>query len=155
MHVSDAARAFVNCLETNNLGVISGEIFNAGSNGMNHRLSEVADNISKIIPALEIECVENADRRNYRVSFDKIQSRMGFTCEHSLEEGIREMAKMVRKSSVEDFSTEIFNNRAMVRLYAKSPDAKRSSIRLLDALSRARKQDGEEINTAVTMGVQS
>ena len=155
MHVSDAARAFVNCLETNNLGVISGEIFNAGSNGMNHRLSEVADNISKIIPALEIECVENTDRRNYRVSFEKIQSRMGFTCEHNLEEGIREMAKMVRKSSVEDFSTEIFNNRAMVRLYAKSPDAKRSSIRLLDALSRARKQDGEEITTAATMGIHS
>jgi len=104
---------------------------------LNHRLSEVAERISKIIPTVEVERVENDDRRNYRVSFDKIHTRLGFTCERDLEEGIREMAEMVRRSSVEDFSAEIFNNRAMVRLYAQTPDSKRSSIRMLEALARA------------------
>jgi len=137
MHVQDAARAFVACLEANNLDVVSGEIFNAGSYGLNHRLSEVAGKISEVIPTVEVERVENDDHRNYRVSFDKIHTRLGFTCERDLEEGIREMAEMVRRSPEEDFSAEIFNNRAMVRLYAQSPDSKRSSIRMLETLAKA------------------
>ena len=137
MHVQDAARAFVVALEANDLDIVSREIFNAGSYELNHRLSEIAEFISKTVPAVTIERVENEDRRNYRVSFDKIHSRLGFVCERGLEDGIREMAEVVRKSPVEDFSAEMFNNRAMVRLYAQSADSKRSSIRILEALSRA------------------
>jgi nucleoside-diphosphate-sugar epimerase len=137
MHVYDAASAFVKCLEVTNLDVISGEIFNAGSYSLNHRLSEIAEKISKIIPTVDVERVENEDRRNYRVSFDKIHTRLGFKCERDLEDGIREMADMVRRSPVEDFSAEIFNNRAMVKLYAQSPDSKRSSIRMLESLAKA------------------
>lgn len=137
MHVHDAARAFVTCIETDSLGVISGEIFNAGSYSLNHRLSEVAQEISKLIPTVAVERVENDDRRNYRVSFDKIHTRLGFLCERDLEDGIREMAEMVRRSPIEDFSAEIFNNRAMVKLYAQTPDSKRSSIRMLESLARA------------------
>lgn len=136
MHVQDAARAFVKCLEVSNLDVISGQIFNTGAYALNRRLSEVAETISKIIPAVEIERIENTDRRNYRVSFDKIHTRLGFTCQRGLEDGISELAEMVRRSPIEDFSAEIFNNRAMVRLYAQSPDSKRSSIRMLEALAK-------------------
>jgi nucleoside-diphosphate-sugar epimerase len=136
MQVYDAARAFLACLEAN-VDVISGEIFNAGSYGLNHRLSEIAESISRIVPAVDVERVENEDRRNYRVSFDKIHTRLGFVCERSLEDGIRELADMVRKSPAEDFSTEIFNNRAMVRFHAQSADLGRSSIRVLETLARA------------------
>jgi nucleoside-diphosphate-sugar epimerase len=137
MHVHDAARAFIACLQANNVGVVSGEIFNAGSYGLNHRLSEVAQMISGIIPALEVEYVENADRRNYRVSFDKIHTRLGFVCEKTLEQGILETAEMVRSSPTDDFSTEMFNNHAMVRAYAQSAGAEQSSIRLLKTLAGA------------------
>ncbi len=137
MHVYDAARAFLACLEANNVDAVSGEIFNAGSYGLNHRLSEVAEEIAKIVPTVEVEQVENEDRRNYRVSFDKIHTRLGFACERSLEHGIREITKMVRASEINDFSTEMFNNSAMVRIYARSANSTRSSIRLLETLARA------------------
>jgi nucleoside-diphosphate-sugar epimerase len=137
IHVHDAARAFLVCLGFNNLDVVSGEIFNTGSFELNHRLSEVAENIAKIIPAVEVEYVENEDRRNYRVSFDKIHTRLGFLCERTLEQGIQEMSDMVRGSPVEDFSSEMFNNQAMLRLYAQSADSGRSSIRMLETLARA------------------
>lgn len=136
MHVYDAARAFLTCLEAN-LDVVSGEIFNAGAYGLNHRLTEVAEIISRIIPAVDVERVENKDRRNYRVSFDKIHTRLGFVCEQSLESGIRELAEMVRRSPAEDFSTEMFNNRAMVKLYVQNGDTGRSSIRMLESLAKA------------------
>jgi nucleoside-diphosphate-sugar epimerase len=65
MHVYDAARAFLACLEVKNLDVVSGEIFNAGSYGLNHRLSEIAESLSRIVPDVDVERVENEDRRNY------------------------------------------------------------------------------------------
>lgn len=137
MHVHDAARAFVDCLECCNLDVVSGQIFNAGAFDLNYRLAQIAELISGIIPTVEVEHIENQDRRNYRVSFDKIHSRLGFTCQRGLEQGVREIADMVRGSTVGDFSAEMFNNRAMVRLYAQSAEAQRSSIRMLESLARA------------------
>lgn len=137
MHVHDAARAFLACLEVNNVDIVSGEVFNAGSYDLNSRLSELADKISAVVPGVTVERVENEDRRNYRVSFDKIHSRLGFVCERSLEQGIQEMADMVRGSEVTDFSGEMFNNQAMIRLYAQSPAAVHSSIRVLEGLARA------------------
>ena len=135
MDVYDAARCFLACLE-GSLDVVSGEIFNAGSFELNHRLSEVAEIISTVIPTVEVERVDNQDRRNYRVSFDKIHSRLGFVCERTLQQGIRDLAGMVRGSEVKDFSTEMFNNRAMVRLYAQSAAASQSSISRLEDLVR-------------------
>jgi nucleoside-diphosphate-sugar epimerase len=137
MHVYDAARAFLACLEVGNLDVVSGEVFNAGSFELNHRLSEVAEIISAMIPAVEVERIDNQDLRNYRVSFDKIHSRLGFVCERTLEQGIQEIADMVRLSGETDFSTEMFNNRAMVHIYAQSAEASQSSISRLESLAKA------------------
>jgi nucleoside-diphosphate-sugar epimerase len=137
MHVSDAARAFLACLQANHIDVVSGEVFNAGSNWLNHRLSRVAAEISRIVPTVEVDRIANEDRRNYRVSFDKIHTRLGFACERNLEEGIREIAEMVRMSDINDFSGEMFNNRAMVKIFAQSAASMRSSIRLLETLARA------------------
>jgi nucleoside-diphosphate-sugar epimerase len=134
MHVHDAARAFLTCLEAD-LEVVSGEVFNAGSNSLNHRLSEIASEISQIVPNVEIDCVENQDRRNYQVSFDKIHRRLGFTCKQTLKGGICELADVLRTAAIDDFSTGIYNNRATVHAYAGSADADRSSIRVLNALA--------------------
>jgi nucleoside-diphosphate-sugar epimerase len=136
MHVYDAARAFLACLEANNMDVVSGEIFNAGSYRLNHRISEIAKLISEIVDTVEVEHVENADRRNYRVSFDKIHTTLGFTCEKTLGQGIGEIADMVRSSPIDDFSTEMFNNHTMDRIYAQRAHSERSSIRLLEVLAR-------------------
>lgn len=136
MHVHDGARAFIACLQAN-LESVSGEVFNAGSNWLNHRLSRVATEISRIVPTVEVDRIANEDRRNYRVSFDKIHSRLGFACERTLDEGIREIAEMVRMSEINDFSGEMFNNRAMVKIFAQSAASTRSSIRLLETLARA------------------
>lgn len=135
MHVHDAASAFVACLEANP-GATSGEIFNAGSYALNCRLAALAERIAAIIPGLEVEHVENSDRRNYRVSFDKIHTRLGFTCRRTLEDGIRELADMVRASPIDDFTTALFNNLIMTQAFALSAESERSSFRLLEALTR-------------------
>jgi nucleoside-diphosphate-sugar epimerase len=78
IHVKDVARAFVSATQAP-LGVVSGEIFNVGSYKLNYSLGEVASKIREQVPQLEVEYKENVDKRNYRVSFDKIHSYLGFT----------------------------------------------------------------------------
>ena len=47
--------------------------------------------------------MENADRRNYRVSFKKIQSQLNFDCVWTLEEGIRELKRAFEEKKVADY----------------------------------------------------
>ena len=58
---------------------------------LNFTLTQVAQTIKNQFPATRIEQVENADRRNYRVSFTKIRDRIGFRCAKTLEDGIGEI----------------------------------------------------------------
>jgi nucleoside-diphosphate-sugar epimerase len=136
VHVHDAARAFVAMLEAP-LDLVSGEIFNIGSYNSNHRLAELAKIISRVVPTVEVEHVENEDRRNYRAAFDKVHTRLGFVCERTLEDGIRDVYKAVSGHGIEDIACEQFNNRARMKTYALTAGASHSSIRLLEALARA------------------
>ncbi len=85
---------------------------------------------------METEHVENTDRRDYRVSFDKIHTRLGFVCQKSLEDGIRELYDLMQTGRIEDFTVEQFNNRAVVATFARTAEAERSSLRMLEALAR-------------------
>lgn len=122
MHVQDAARACVACLEAAPESV-SGEIFNVGSPNLNLQIHQLGDAVSRVIPGTEIETLENEDRRNYRVSFNKIRERLGFDCWKSMEYGIQEIYGAVRAGLITDFTTAQFNNqialRALVRAGAK------------------------------------
>ena len=134
LHVYDAARAFATMIVAP-CEVVSGEIFNIGCYNSNHRLAELADKISRIVPTVDVEHVENEDRRNYRAAFDKVHSRIGFVCHRSLEEGIREIYDAVH-DGIEDITAEQFNNRARVKVYATTEGASQSSLRRLEALAR-------------------
>jgi nucleoside-diphosphate-sugar epimerase len=109
IHVKDVARAFV-CSIKAPIGAVSGEIFNVGSFKLNYSLGEVAEKIRHQLPQLEIEFKENLDKRNYRVSFDKIHSYLGFTCKTSLEEGIEEIRRSLENGFVKDYRDRVFSN---------------------------------------------
>jgi nucleoside-diphosphate-sugar epimerase len=134
LHVDDAARAFVTCLAAPSVAV-SGEIFNVGSGAMNQQLGAVGEKIAAAVPGTEIERTSSADRRNYRVEFGKIESRLGFHCERTLESGIEEILKAVRAHAIQDFSTEEFNNQIATRAYAQTASGKSSPLRELAALA--------------------
>ena len=134
VHVHDAARAFVALLEAS-ADSVSGEIFNVGCYNSNHRLADLAERISRIVPSVDVELVENQDRRNYRVAFDKVHTQLGFVCEKTLEDGVREVYDAVREDRIEDVAAGQFNNQARMNEYAKTSGAVHSSIRLLQVLA--------------------
>lgn len=109
VHVHDIARAFCACL-TADAALVSGEIFNVGSYTMNFTLGDVAEKIKSQLPDTEIELVESADRRNYRVSFDKIHTYLGFHCERTIEDGIREVIDYLRQAPPDVLVEEVYDN---------------------------------------------
>jgi nucleoside-diphosphate-sugar epimerase len=109
IHVNDAARAFL-CVLQSPAGAVSGEIFNAGSYHLNYTIGDVAEKIRELVPTVTVEYRENPDKRNYRVSFDKIHSRLGFVCTTGLEEGIKEIMWAIESGQVKNYRDKLFSN---------------------------------------------
>ena len=50
------------------------------------------------------------DKRNYRVSFEKIRSRLGFVPAWTIERGIAQVLAIVRSNQVGDYSLPTYSN---------------------------------------------
>jgi nucleoside-diphosphate-sugar epimerase len=109
VHVKDLAEAMILVLNAP-LGVVSRQVFNVGDNRLNLRLSQMAAAIKRVIPRTAVEHVENSDRRNYHVNFDKIQKRLGFRCRYTLEDGIHEIKAAFDSSDIVNYKNVRFNN---------------------------------------------
>src|SRR5262249_51802996 len=75
IHVRDLVEAVALVLEAP-ARLVAGQILNVGDANMNYTLSDVARVVRQIFPATRVEHVANSDRRNYRVSFRKIESTL-------------------------------------------------------------------------------
>ncbi len=95
IHVRDLARSFIFAID--NQERMKNNIYNVGSNKMNHTKKEVCEIIKRQVPGAyfhHASIKEDPDKRNYKVSYDKINS-LGFDVEITLEEGIEEIKKSI------------------------------------------------------------
>lgn len=95
IHVRDLARSFVFAID--NQEKMKSNVYNVGSNKMNHTKREVCDLINDQIPEAffhHASIKEDPDKRNYKVSYDKINS-LGFEVEVDLKTGIEEIKNSV------------------------------------------------------------
>ena len=136
LHVQDAAGAVIACLEAER-GAVAGEIFNVGSSSLNLQIEQLGIAIARGVPGTEIIRIENADRRNYRVSFEKIERVLGFRCERTLESGIAEIYAAIRSGLIADFTTDQFNNQTAMRAMAAAAGGRLAPMGQLGMLERA------------------
>jgi nucleoside-diphosphate-sugar epimerase len=136
LHVQDAAGAVIKCLEAEQ-GAAAGEIFNVGSSSLNLQIEQLGCAIARGVPGTEIIRIENADRRNYRVSFEKIERVLGFRCEWTLESGIEEIYAAIQSGLIADFTTDQFNNQTAMRAMAAAAGGKLAPLGQLGMLERA------------------
>ncbi|SFF35291.1 Nucleoside-diphosphate-sugar epimerase [Actinacidiphila alni] len=70
LHVEDAARAIetVLCADT---GLLSGQVYNVGSNEHNYRIGDLAKQVVAVLPGARVVYSAAADDRSYTVRFDK------------------------------------------------------------------------------------
>jgi dTDP-4-amino-4,6-dideoxygalactose transaminase len=116
IHVRDAARAIVLMLEAP-AAKVSGEIFNVGSDVFNSRISDLARRVAGFFPGVQLHVAQDDDdRRNYRVQFSKIHDRLGFSCEYSINEGIREVRDKLNEADMDPFAKVNLNIERMKQL---------------------------------------
>ncbi len=117
IHVSDLARAIVMTLKADP-EVVQGQVFNVGDEKLNYTIGQVGVEAKRIVSKEhEVELVESetTDRRNYSVSFEKIQRKLGFRSTVTLEQGIVEMVESMKRGEIKDFRNPVYSNLEITR----------------------------------------
>jgi len=111
IHVSDMAESFVFGIK--NFTDMKNNVYNVGSSKMNYSKEDVCKMISEKTNAFVHfeEIGQDADKRNYVVSYDKINT-LGFETKITLEEGINEIIKALE---VVDFTNPYANVKQVLK----------------------------------------
>jgi nucleoside-diphosphate-sugar epimerase len=110
VHVRDAARAVATVLDAPREQV-SGEVFNVGDTGENYRKLDIVGLLQERFPEARVDYVhKDEDPRDYRVSFDKVRSKLGYEVERRVADGIDEVVALMQSGLVEDPYASIYRN---------------------------------------------
>ena len=114
VHIEDICEA-MRCAVEAPTAAINGEVFNVGSSAENFRVREIAQIVADAFPGCEVSAgPPSQDKRSYRVSFDKIASKLpGFKARWSAQQGAHELRSLFERI---DFTRDIFEFRAFTRL---------------------------------------
>ena len=95
IHVRDMARAFMFALQ--NQDKMKGQIYNVGSNSMNYSKAQICELVREKTGCHVhyAEIGEDADKRDYQVSYAKING-VGYSTTITLEQGIDELISAMR-----------------------------------------------------------
>ncbi len=95
IHVRDMARGVAAVCDAAD-DKVRGEVFNVGATAENYTKKMIVDRLRGLVPGLTVEYVaQNDDPRDYRVSFAKIESRLGFKISRTVPEGLTEILSLV------------------------------------------------------------
>lgn len=118
VHVVDISRAFRLALEAPR-ELVHGEAFNVGSSRENYRVRQVAELVGQIVPGSQVSFAPNAspDKRNYRVSCDKIARVLGYETTWTVPKGIVQLYRAFRHHGVtlEEFEGHRYQRLAHIR----------------------------------------
>lgn len=110
VHVADAGRAIAAVLEAP-AETVRGQVFNVGSTKQNYQKQQLVELIQPLAPEAKVEYVHKTeDPRDYRVSFKRINDQLGFETRRGVDDGIREVARLVRSGVIQDFGDARFRN---------------------------------------------
>jgi len=91
IHIKDAVRAYQNVISASK-NIISGQIFNVGSDEQNFKMGDIAKNIIKATgQKCDLELGDTNDHRSYITSFKKIKDSLGFIPSYSIQDGANEI----------------------------------------------------------------
>ena len=94
VHIQDAIAAYVFALD--HFDAMKGGIYNVGSEALNFTKMEIATAVKQETDCNIIDSeMKDFDPRNFVIAFDKL-ARLGYQTRFTLQDGIREMAKLYR-----------------------------------------------------------
>jgi nucleoside-diphosphate-sugar epimerase len=109
VHIEDISRAFLAVLEAPREKV-HGQAFNVGADEENYQIRDVANIVQEVVPGSRVVYAPGGspDIRNYRVSFAKIHSTLGYTTRWNVRRGAEELYRGYREAGLtfEDFQNK-------------------------------------------------
>jgi nucleoside-diphosphate-sugar epimerase len=91
IHIKDAVKSYQNIINASK-NIISGQIFNVGSDEQNFKMRDIAENIIKATgQKCDLELGDTNDHRSYITSFKKIKDELGFSTSFSIKDGANEI----------------------------------------------------------------
>jgi nucleoside-diphosphate-sugar epimerase len=94
MHVRDSVKGYLFALE--NVGKMQGQIFNMGSKKLNYSKLDLARMIEEHVDFDILESqLDDIDERDFVISFEKVAA-LGYDCNISVHDGIKELVKLYR-----------------------------------------------------------
>lgn len=110
VHVRDAARG-IQLILNSPVASVGGKVFNIGATDQNFQKKQLVDLIRPYAPDAVVEFVhKNEDPRDYRVSFARISSQLGFKITRTVPQGIEEVARLVNDGVLSDFAQSKYRN---------------------------------------------
>jgi len=124
VHIRDAAEANIRCFEAEP-DKVRGEIFNLVHE--NYRVLELAHRVRKALAEIGVDVeldvnYEQIDNRSYRANGEKITKLLGFTPSVSVEDGVKEIAEVLRQGQYRDFDHPIYYNIRWMKLLVEIED---------------------------------
>ena len=129
-HVRDFARLIARVLEYP-IADVRFQIFNAGGDTNNHTKRGIVDLIRERLPDSRVVYGEKGDDpRNYRVSFEKVQTRLHFTPRWAVADGVDEIIWALSAHMLDDVYArrDYFGNYALPGLQGLDEGEDRGSI---------------------------
>jgi nucleoside-diphosphate-sugar epimerase len=115
LHVDDAARSLVEVL-TASQDIVRNQVFNVGSSDQNYTINQIAEIIQRHVPQAHIvHKGEGTDRRNYWVSFNKINRTLGFRPKWTVDQGIDQVIEAFQSGKVLDYRDAKYSNVLFLR----------------------------------------
>ncbi len=111
-HTVDLAKACLLAV-TAEKDAVCHQAFNVGDSNENYQKQMIVEEILKQLPDRKhlVEFVKrNNDPRNYRVSFEKINSRLGFEISKTVPQGIDELIKAIESGAIENADSSLYCN---------------------------------------------
>ena len=107
IHIKDMASLYELLLRVP-VEKIHRKIFNAGYGNL--KVIEIANLVKEVMGDIPVEVVPTDDLRSYHVCSDKIKNELGFMPEHTIEESIIEMKKMLESKKIKDVDDDAYHN---------------------------------------------
>jgi nucleoside-diphosphate-sugar epimerase len=142
IHVRDIVEAMV-CTLRSPVRLVSGETFNVGDSRLNHTLQDVAEIVQDVFPGTKVEHVENSDRRNYRVNFDKIHNRLGFSALYTIRDGVEELKAAFETGLIQDYKDLRYNNQRFLQMAGAVGNKNEIDALIMAAFSNVRNDSGD------------
>jgi nucleoside-diphosphate-sugar epimerase len=110
IHVYDVARA-IQLVLNSPAATVGGRVFNVGATDQNFQKQQLVELIRPYAPDALVEFIHKAeDPRDYRVSFARITTQLGFKTTRTVAQGIREVARLVENDVVGNFEDRKYRN---------------------------------------------